>query len=315
MNDSVRIVEEAAKYAARSGHETPAQRREREAWLSADPRHAEEYERLQRLSDRMADVFRNDADLLASSDKTQAELDRSRRMRRRWVWSAAAVVLLSVGTALTISFCSAPAPVSYATSLGERRTEALADGTEVILNTDSALEVRYSRRHRNVELRRGEAQFSVAHDVSRPFVVSVGEGTVTALGTRFLVRRDAEVSIVTLLEGKVEVAKGQTRRTLQPNEQARLSKEGIAVQAVDPEQASSWIGGWLKFSGAPLDQVVADANRYSARKLRLADPDLGAIRLSGNFHAGDSVAIASTAAQILPVRMDDSGVDIVLSAK
>jgi transmembrane sensor len=312
MNDPDPIAEQAIKYLVRSQRETSSEREEREAWLAADPRHAEEYERIQRVSDRMVDVFRDNPDLGAKSDETLAALDRSRQRRRHWAWSVAAVVLLSVGTTLVISFCSSPTPVSYASAVGQRRAETLADGTQVTLNTDSALEARYTRRRRDVELQRGEAQFQVAPDASRPFVVSVGEGTVTALGTRFQVRREAEASIVTLLEGKVEVANGPERRTLLPNEQARLSKDGITVQAIDPDQVSNWVGGWLKFSGAPLEQVVADANRYSTRKLRLAEPGLASIKLSGNFRTGDSAAIATTAAHVLPVRVDDSGVDIVL---
>lgn len=315
MNDSDHIAERAAKYLARSQIETPSQKLEREAWLAADPRHAREYERLQRISDRMVDLLRDDPDLRALEAKDLGELDRSRRTRRRWMWSAAAVVLLSVGTTLVISFCSSPAPVSYATKLGEHRTESLVDGTQVVLNTDSALEVRYSRSRRDVQLQHGEAQFQVAPDASRPFVVHVGEGTVTALGTRFQVRRDADASIVTLLEGKVEVVQGQSRRTLQPNEQARLSSEGITVQAIDPVQAGGWVDGWLKFKDAPLGQIVAEANRYSERKLRLADSVLADIKLSGNFRAGESASIASTAAQILPIRVNDSGADIVLLSR
>jgi transmembrane sensor len=312
MNDSDHIAEQAAKYLARSQIETPSQKLEREAWLAEDPRHMQEYERLQRISDRMADLLRDDPDLRALEAKDLTELDRSRRTRRRWVWSAAALVLLSVGTTLVISFCSTPAPVSYATKLGERRTESLVDGTQVVLNTDSALEVRYSRSRRDVQLLHGEAQFQVAHDASRPFVVHVGEGTVTALGTRFQVRLEADASVVTLLDGKVEVMQGLARRTLLPNEQARLSSEGIAVQTIDPAQASNWLDGWLKFKDVPLAQVVADANRYSDRKLRLADHGLADIRLSGNFRAGESASIASTAAEILPIRVDDSGTDIML---
>jgi transmembrane sensor len=311
-HDADRIAEQAAKYLARSGHETPVQRREREAWLSADPRHAREYALHQRLSGRMVDVLRDDPDLQALRTKNLAALDRSRVVRRRWTWSAAAVVLLAVGTTITISFCSAPTPVNYTTGLGERHAETLVDGSQVVLNTDSALEVRYTRRRRDVVLRHGEAQFQVAPDASRPFVVELGEGTVTALGTRFQVRRDAQASVVTLLEGKVEVASGEARRVLRPNEQARLSATGIAVQTIDAGQVDGWVEGWLTFSDAPLGRVVADANRYSLRKLRLAAPGLAELRLSGRFRAGDSAAIAATMARVLPVRVDESGEDPVL---
>src|SRR5690606_33638330 len=104
--------------------------------------------------------------------------------------------------------------------LGERRTETLPDGTEVVLNTDSALEMRYSKGRRYIEVKQGEAQFEVAHDASRPFVVSIGEDTVTALGTRFQVRREQGSAIVTLLEGSVEVVHSDERHVLRPNERA-----------------------------------------------------------------------------------------------
>jgi len=146
------------------------------------------------------------------------------------------------------------------------------------------------------------------------FVIG-GEGTVTALGTRFQVRRDAGAATITLLEGKVEVVQGHERRVLHPNEQAKLSGGGILVAAIDPEQVSGWLDGWLRFRDTPLGEVVVEANRYSERKLRLGDPALAGIGVSGNFHAGDSTSIASTVALILPVRVDDSGSDIVLLPK
>lgn len=310
--ESDRIAELAAEYAARRPIESTSQRRQRETWLAADARHAHEYARFERLADRAAGL-RDDPELQALKARDLAALHRHGWFHPRWALSAAAaLVLLAVDYLVTSSVLQPPPPVSYVTALGERRTETLADGSQVVLNTDSAMEVRYTRGRRDIRLQRGEAQYQVAHDAARPFVVSAGDGTVTALGTRFQVRRDAAEAVVTLLEGKVEVAHGQARRTLSPNEQARLSGAGIAVQPIDPDQANGWLDGWLRFRGAPLGQVVAEANRYSARKLRLGDPALADIPLSGNFHAGDSASIASSVALILPVRVDDSGAEFVL---
>jgi transmembrane sensor len=191
----------------------------------------------------------------------------------------------------------------------------LADGSHVTLNTDSVVEVRFSRGHRDVDLQRGEAQFDVAHDATRPFVVHTGMGTVTALGTRFDVRRYAgDEAVVTLLRGSVAVKQGDERRTLHPNEQALLlERGGITVRTIDPAQVNAWVGGWLRFADASLGEVVAEANRYSPRKLRLADPQLASLRLHGSFHVGDTASIAAAAEQLLPVRVQAQGNDIVLS--
>ncbi|MEQ8073625.1 FecR family protein [Xanthomonas hortorum] len=315
-DDSDRIAQQAAAYRARSRDETPAQRQEREAWLAADARHAREYERLRRVEDRMAGLMGDDPDLQALDAEDIEALARARRRRRSCALSAAAILVLSlIGTYALISFPVAPAPASYATALGERRPDTLADGTRIVLNTDTALEVRYTRARRGIDLQRGEVQFEVAPDRARPFVVRVGEATVTAVGTRFQVRRSEDASVVTLLQGTVDVAQGPVRRTLRPNEQARLSEAGIAVRTIDPELAGGWLDGWLRFHGTPLAEVVAETNRYAARKLRLADPAIAGLELSGNFHAGDSASVAAAVELMLPVRADDTGTDLVLRSR
>lgn len=313
---SKHIAEQAAAYFVQRRGETIPQRREREAWLAEDARHARAYDDAERLWDRTGNL-RNDAHLQALKAADLAALQRPRWFRAGWILTAAAALILVLGGAyLGLWFMASSPPVTYATALGERRTDVLADGTQVVLNTDSVIEARYTRGRRSVELQRGEAQFEVTHDTERPFVVSVGDGTVTALGTRFQVRRDTYATVVTLLKGRVEVAQEQQRRILQPNQQARLSANaGIVVQAIDPAQVDGWLDGWLRFRNAPLSQVVAEANRYSSRKLRLGDPKLAGLVLNGNFHTGDSASIASAVEQILPVRVDDRGADIVLLEK
>lgn len=313
---SKHIAEQAAAYFVQRRVETAAQRREREAWLAENASHARAYEETRRLWDRTGDL-RGDAHLQALKAADLAALQRPRWPRAGWMLSAAAALALLVGGAyLAVRFLASPPPLRYATEIGERHTEILADGTQVMLNTDSVLEVRYTRGERDVELQRGEAQFEVTHDAARPFVVSMGEDTVTALGTRFQVRRGADADVVTLLQGRVEVAQGEQRRILQPNEQARLSDTaGIVVRTIDPAQVDGWPQGWLRFRSAPLSQVIADANRYSLRKLRLGDPTLAKLKLSGNFRTGDSASIAAAVAQLLPVRVNDRGADIVLLAK
>ncbi len=308
------IAEQAATYLAGSQSESPAHRRAREAWLAEDARHRRAYDEMQQLWDHAGNL-RDDPELKAFTARQLATMRRSRWSVRISLATAAVFVLLA-GAYLAARRMAAPPPARYATQLGERRTQVLADGTQVVLNTDTAVEVQYTRSQRGIELQRGEAQFDVAHDAVRPFVVHTGLGTVTALGTRFQVRRDADDAVVTLLRGSVAITQGQNRRTLVPNEQARLSdKGGITVRTIDPAQVSGWLDGWLHFSNTTLADVVAEANRYSARKLRLADSRLAGLRLHGNFRSGDSASIAAAAKQLLPVTVDDRGTEIVLRSK
>lgn len=308
------IAEQAATYLAGSQSESLGHRRAREAWLAEDVQHRRAYDEMQQLWDHAGNL-RDDPELKAFTARRLAAMRRSRSST--WLFlAAAALSALLGGTYFAAMRMATTPPARYATQLGERRTQMLADGTQVVLNTDTVIEVRYTRNQRSVELQHGEAQFDVAHDASRPFVVQVDGDTVTALGTRFQVRRNANAVVVTLLRGSVEVEQGLEHRILHPDEQARISPgTGIHVEAIDPAQATGWLEGWLHFSNATLGEVVAEANRYSARKLRLADPQLARLRLHGNFRTGDTASIAAAAGQLLPVKVDDRGADMVLRLK
>lgn len=90
-----------------------------------------------------------------------------------------------------------------------------------------------------------------------------------------------------------------------PGEQARYgaSVSGIRVRRIDPATVTSWPRGRLDFSGLPLVQVVAEANRYSAVKLRLGDPRLAKLSIGGSFRAGDNASIATALSAVFPVRV------------
>ncbi|MGC1302699.1 MAG: hypothetical protein WA840_10025, partial [Caulobacteraceae bacterium] len=60
-----------------------------------------------------------------------------------------------------------------------------------------------------------------------------------------------------------------------------------------------WTSGVLSFDRAPLAEVLADANRYSARKIRLASPGLGDLEITGVFHAGVTPDLAASLARAL----------------
>jgi transmembrane sensor len=307
------IAQRAAEHFASRHGAGLSQRRERDAWLEEDVSHADAYDEFQRLWNH-AGGLADDPELQAMKAADLASTRRRRWFRPQRMLAAAAAFVMLFGVGYVVNQSTqAPPPIGYATALGERRTEALSDGSEVTLNTDSAFEVQFSKNRRGVSLKHGEAQFEVAHDASRPFVVSIGGDTVTALGTRFQVRRESNSTVVTLLEGSVEVAHDEERHVLRPNERAVLSlRTGVSISSVDPEFATGWLDGWLRFRGSPLSEVIVEANRYSEHKLRLGDPRLADVQLSGNFHAGDNASIADAVSLILPVRVEQREREIVL---
>lgn len=214
-------------------------------------------------------------------------------VRARWLYGMAAAAIV-VAAATGFVFQAGP---SFETRTGEQRLVTLEDGSRVRLNTDSKVIVRYRRAERRVELARGEAFFEAAHDTARPFVV-VADGThVRAVGTKFDVRRDAGRVRVTLLEGRVQVAKANpsASATLVPNQQLTSTPAGFsAVRATDAAEASGWTTGRLIFHATPLDDAVAEVNRYSTHKITLDGLNaLARQPVSGAFNTGDTKAFVS----------------------
>lgn len=325
-NIDPKVREEAELWFAR--RQDPAVREaEQEAferWRDQDPEHAETYAQTQRLWDELA-VLKTSARLRELASQAMASPAAANSpsppplMMRRCFGTKALLLAASfaaVAIAVGIWFNQVPTVQTFATALGEQRTETLADGTTLRLNTNSALDVRMSDRRRQIWLKRGEAAFDVAKDATRPFVVAAGDGTVTAIGTHFQVRYEANQVAVTLIEGRVQLARPAYREVewLDPGQQATFAEKssGIVRRNVDVQALTSWMSGRLEFRSTPLEQAVAELNRYSARKVRIGDPAINQVAVSGTFRTGDVDGVTAAFEAAFPVRSEVSEHEIVL---
>ena len=213
---------------------------------------------------------------------------------RRWVsLAAAALVFVAAGTAGWRMYRATTATETLATAIGQQRTVALADGTKLVLDTNTRLETRLDANARELVLREGRIDVDVARD-PRPFSVVSGRGVVRDIGTRFEVERHGEDVAVTLLSGAVNIAladAGEAR--LAPGQQARFGATGgiVVADAEAVEDAARWTEGTLVFKQRRLGDLIAEVNRYSTVQIRLADSSLAELRVSGVFHVGDRAAL------------------------
>lgn len=309
------IAEEAAERFARHmpGAHPAEPSDDLDAWLQADPAHAREYAQTREVWDQLGGLAgRPELRRLRSQDLSALRKERWRD--RAPMLGMAAVLALVLGAGyLWLGGLTAPTVQAFATLPGEQRTEVLLDGSHVVLNTDSAIRSAYDGAGREIDLLQGEAQFDVVRDAARPFVVHSGPVSVAALGTRFQVRRAGTETLVTLLEGSVEVALGEQRFRLRPGQRAHMSQDGVvSISRVEAEVAEGWLEGWLRFRGTPLSDVVAEANRYPGPRLRIGSPDLAGVLLSGDFRVGEGASIANAARLILPVDVEQRDGELVL---
>jgi transmembrane sensor len=301
---------------------TGRDRAEFEAWLRADTRHWRAYAEAERVARRFDQLIEADEALSAmAADALHAGAEPAPRPRWRLPAAIAASVVVTMFALRLADPFEQPATAEqrYANTTDRQYVVTLADDSVVHLDVGSELVVDLAGRERRLSLERGRALFEVAHDSARPFVVTAGGTRTTALGTVFQVERDAERVVVVLTEGSVAVTPAKDRyawrEMLVPGEQISLANERAAPvrHTVDGTVKTSWSRGRLVFRGTPLAEAIEEINRYSGRKLRLADASLADLHVGGTFFAGDSALVASAFAAALPIRtVDGAGGEILL---
>ncbi|MDG9930742.1 MULTISPECIES: FecR domain-containing protein [unclassified Pseudomonas] len=194
------------------------------------------------------------------------------------------------------------------TAAGGRDSLTLVDGSRVVVNGATHLRVERRLRSRQVELVEGEATFTVEHGPT-PFIVRSQGVDVLDIGTVFNVRSDSRGVAVAVVEGAVEVSAGASPSRRLGGGQQVLARAGALgdTERVDPARATAWQQGKLRFDGTPLSEVIVDIQRYRQAPVRLADPRLGALRVSGEYDSAAIESLIDLLPAILPVRLSRAG--------
>ena len=268
------------------------------AWLAADPRHRAAYLRLAAAWERSTRLK------MLRPEGGAIEPDLLVQVRARSRWSRWQPPLAIAATFVAIAIAAAwwgSGVQTYRTEVGGLSRVVLNDGSTVTLNTDTELRVRFGKAQRQIELVRGEAQFIVTHDTTRPFEVSAGGRLVRAVGTAFDVRLDHDEAMeVIVTEGRVAFvdASGSaavpgataTPAIISAGESATADGGRVTVRRVSATEASrhlAWQTGELSFQGETLTEAIAEFNRYNRRKLKVDDASIGRLQIGGNFQALD----------------------------
>ncbi len=275
MSELNRIRQQAAEWVVAlqtaGADERPHLQAECDTWQAKDPRRRQVLEQIQRLW-----------------QATEPAQERRRQRRRQFT---------GLGAVLLAALLSAQLPwaywgTDYRTAAGEIRTLTLPDGSQLVLNSGSAIDLDYSDVTRTVKLVRGELLATVAKVPDRPFQVVTRDLTATALGTEYSVRLDDCFTRVTVQESKVAVTSrdgGDESLELSAGQQADLNRDGVIARSNAPRQRPDWADGRLAFSNAPLTDVVERLARHRPGLLTLDDALANSPRrFTGVLPANDS---------------------------
>jgi transmembrane sensor len=316
-SDIEKIKREATEWIARieRAELTSVEKTELNAWLATSPAHEKQLTRLVQLWDKMSEIGSS-----TSEQVQQKPVEEKKKVGYLgyFTYKVAAVLALTIvfPLALYLQNLSAIASTNgqYFTKIGEQKSIMLADGSEILLNTNSIVEVIYSRDKRNIDLSQGEANFDVAPDKSRPFTVKAGKGDVRALGTNFSVRLDGDLVNVLVSHGTVRVRAQEKIDAVYPAGQTeRRGRNEVIVGAgnnviFDDVQVESvaqeseqvlakklyWRKGYLAFDDELLSDVVAELSRYTSLNIIIADEAIQSMRVGGFYPINNLETVFTT---------------------
>ncbi len=282
-----RLLDEAIDLVIRlqNDPENPVALRMIEAWRARGPEH-------ERIWARVSEAHGMTGKIL--TDRRTAERRRKLGLTRRNLVIGGAVGL---GAAVAGSYYIPDALVrsraDYTTAKGEIRRILLADGSVATLGPDSAIALDYAPDRRGVELLKGMAFFEVAKDALRPFQVRAGQLTATALGTAFDISSDAGVLGVSVDHGQVEVrvpaSSLATGARLDVGEWMTFDSSSQEVDRGRREagQVAAWRDNLIVAEREPVAVLVARIGRWIPGRIVIADPFIGAQKVSGLFDLSD----------------------------
>ena len=290
-------------------------------WLAASPLNRVAFERMTTAWEATAGLSR------APSFERFPAREFSLALRRVLIASAATLAICALITiaAFYVMRLNADAKAeTFATAFGERRSFTLSDGSRLQLNTDSLVKVSYGARLRRVTLEKGQARFQAVTNPSRPFVVRVGERQIIALGTAFDVRWTDERLAIVLVEGRVAIlpagdsytaATAPGTMVLEPGERLEFASPTLAVKStVRLDREEAWVKGRVIFDATRLGAAVAEINRYAPRRLKLVNPALADLLISGTFSVDDPNAFARAVAQMFSLQVIEAPDSVLIGS-
>ena len=286
----------------RDGALSAAEQQQFDAWRNSHPDHLEAWRRAELVCQTMA---------IVPPALRQTKLHEPRRaiIKR---------LAMLIACAAPPAWLASHAPwwqswrAGVSTATGEIRQVLLPDGTQLAMNTATAIDVAFDDASRLIVLHAGEIHLRSAPDpakAARPLLVRSASGSVRAIGTRFAVREAGSLfsprTHVCVTQGAVEIVPSQARhaaRIVDSGWQTSFDANAVAGVAAAPAGSEAWLQGVLIAERTPLGEVLAQLARYRNGVVR-CDPAVARLPVDGIFQLNDTDRILALLQVSLPIKV------------
>lgn len=269
-------------------------------WYAASEEHARAWQQLGMLDQRFS---------AASVPARNALLNARKGMQQRLRKTGTGLASLALACGLTLFAGKQYLPIDYwladqRTATGEQRQLRLADGTLLNLNTHSAVDVVFDDTTRRIILLEGEIMVQTGHGDTRPFIVQTRDGSLRALGTRFLVKREDDGTRLSVLQSRVAAhPQNSANETIyDQGQQVLMQRGGLGQMLAIRAEADAWTRGMLVLDNVRLADMVSELNRYRRGHLGV-DPSVADLRITGSFPLNNVELALNALLPTLPVQI------------
>lgn len=274
-------------------------------WLAAHPDHKLAWQHIETVNTRF-----NGLTSPLGSAVAKAVLTPRRSLKRRQIIKTLVVILFAGSTGWWVDekIPWLAWTADERTHIGQRRNITLADGSRVVLNTDTAINIRFTANERRLQLVRGEILVTTNQDsasIARPFIVETAQSELRPLGTRFTIHQQTMSNRLSVFEGAVEIRLRQDinyRHIVQAGEQVDFSNQGIHEIHPADDTSTAWSNGMIIASSMRLADFLAELDRHRPGKLNW-DPAVADLRVSGTYPLTDPEDILDALQTTLPVKI------------
>ncbi|GAB3691011.1 FecR family protein [Spirosoma flavus] len=238
----------------------------------------------------------------------------NRWTRPQWLLAASVLLLLGISTFL---FWDQVLYQTYQTAYGETRSLRLSDGSSVLLNANSRLEIPrwgFGRKTREVTLT-GEATFSVTHlpDAQRFIVKTANNFNVVVLGTEFSVFARKRGARVALNKGKVQLQfqEGQSSKQviMKPGDLVTLDPHNhLAIKTISQHKKQvNWQEKRFVFDETTLQEVAYMLEDNYGLQVSIRNKELAERVLMGSFRADNVDQLLQSISELLDITVVRQG--------
>lgn len=283
------------------GEASASERREVEHWIQEAPGHQQYYEQFRFIWDQSqelaatSEVDENDAwkrfQQRVSGEQDLPVMTVVKPARKKWYDTrVAAAVIMLVGVAallyyILVPFRTGKQVVLAATS--EAKAETLPDGSVITLNKNSSISYasEFKGNKRAVKLN-GEAFFQVRPDISKPFIVTINDVTITVLGTSFNVKSIHGKTEVIVESGLVKVERDARSVQLKQKEKLEIGANDSAFnkEPVTDQFYKFYRTREIVCDNTPLWKLVQVLNEAYNVNIVIENPALKSLEIDVPFY-------------------------------